>query len=68
MFKYMKQTFFSKLLLTSLLFLSQSMSGLQLHAITNSKNIQVTEAGKLSSLITSEEKKSNHSFICVRRY
>ena len=53
----MKQAYFSKLLLTSLLFLSQSMSGLQLHAITFSKkNIQVTEAGKLSSLITSEEK------------
>lgn len=52
----MKQSYISKLLLTSLLFLSQSMSGLQLHATTFSKNIQVTEAGKLSSLITSEEK------------
>lgn len=51
----MKQAYLSKLFLTALLFLSQSMSGLQLYAAI-SKNIQVLEAGKLSSLITSEEK------------
>lgn len=59
----MKQAYLSKLFLTALLFLSQSMSGLQLYAAI-SKNIQVLEAGKLSSLITSEEKIKSQLYLC----